>query len=106
MASHNHDLHTANKAKKAEFYTQLTDIEKEMRYYRKHFKDKTVLCNCDDPFESNFFKYFVSVNFFFHFYFSLMIKRERVNPFSFKETLYLYSSKLIRFCKVINEISH
>ena len=30
-----------------------------MRYYRKHFKDKTVLCNCDDPFESNFFKYFV-----------------------------------------------
>lgn len=59
MASHNHDLHTANKAKKDEFYTQLTDIEKEMRYYRKHFKDKTVLCNCDDPFESNFFKYFV-----------------------------------------------
>jgi hypothetical protein len=37
----------------------LTDIEKEMRYYRKHFKEKTVLCNCDDPFESNFFKYFV-----------------------------------------------
>ena len=59
MASHNHDLHTANKAKKDEFYTQLTDIEKEMRYYRKHFKGKTVLCNCDDPFESNFFKYFV-----------------------------------------------
>ena len=42
-----------------EFYTQLTDIEKEMRYYRKHFQGKTVLCNCDDPFESNFFKYFV-----------------------------------------------
>lgn len=59
MANHNHDLHTANKAKKDEFYTQLTDIEKEMRYYRKHFKGKTVLCNCDDPFESNFFKYFV-----------------------------------------------
>src|SRR5699024_2158372 len=35
-----------------------TDIEKELRYYRKHFKGKTVFCNCDDPFESNFFKYF------------------------------------------------
>lgn len=55
----NADLHAAVKAKKDEFYTQLTDIEKEMRYYRKHFKGKTVLCNCDDPFESNFFKYFV-----------------------------------------------
>ena len=52
-------LGAAKAAKKDEFYTQLTDIEKEMRYYRKHFKGKTVLCNCDDPFESNFFKYFV-----------------------------------------------
>ena len=52
-------LSKAKDAKKDEFYTQLTDIEKEMRYYRKHFKDQTVLCNCDDPFESNFFKYFV-----------------------------------------------
>ncbi|MBQ3011702.1 MAG: adenine-specific methyltransferase EcoRI family protein [Oscillospiraceae bacterium] len=49
----------AKKAKQDEFYTQLTDIEKEMRYYRKHFKGKTVFCNCDDPYESNFFKYFV-----------------------------------------------
>ena len=55
----NADLGAARNAKKDEFYTQLTDIEKEMRYYRKHFKGKTVLCNCDDPFESNFFKYFV-----------------------------------------------
>ena len=54
----NTDLGSAKRAKKDEFYTQLTDIEKEMRYYRRHFKDKTVLCNCDDPFESNFFKYF------------------------------------------------
>ena len=53
------DLAAAKLDKKDEFYTQLTDIEKEMRYYRKHFKDKVVLCNCDDPFESNFFKYFV-----------------------------------------------
>lgn len=54
----NADLGAAKTAKKDEFYTQLTDIEKEMRYYRKHFQGKTVLCNCDDPFESNFFKYF------------------------------------------------
>ena len=55
----NSDLTVAKSAKKDEFYTQLTDIEKELRHYRKHFKDKVVLCNCDDPFESNFFKYFV-----------------------------------------------
>lgn len=55
----NSGLSNATKAKKDEFYTQLTDIENEMRYYRAHFKGKTVFCNCDDPFESNFFKYFV-----------------------------------------------
>lgn len=55
----NDTLKKANRAKKDEFYTQLTDIEKELRYYRKHFNGKTVFCNCDDPFESNFFKYFV-----------------------------------------------
>ena len=59
MAKKERLLNAAAKAKKDEFYTQLTDIEKEMRYYRNHFKGKTVLCNCDDPFESNFFKYFV-----------------------------------------------
>ena len=59
MAENKRDLAAAKLDKKDEFYTQLTDIEKEMRYYRKHFKDKTILCNCDDPFESNFFKYFV-----------------------------------------------
>lgn len=53
------DLETAFKNKKDEFYTQLSDIEKELRNYRAHFKDKTVFCNCDDPFESNFFRYFV-----------------------------------------------
>lgn len=55
----NKSLKAAVRAKEDEFYTQLTDIEKEMRYYKKHFKDKVVFCNCDDPFESNFFKYFV-----------------------------------------------
>lgn len=55
----NSALNAAKNAKQDEFYTRLTDIEKELRHYRKHFKGKTVLCNCDDPFESNFFKYFV-----------------------------------------------
>lgn len=55
----NTNLSAAKRAKNDEFYTQLTDIEKELRHYRKHFKGKTVICNCDDPFESNFFKYFV-----------------------------------------------
>ncbi len=55
----NANLSAAKTAKNDEFYTQLTDIEKEMRHYRKHFEGKTVICNCDDPFESNFFKYFV-----------------------------------------------
>ncbi|MBQ9764894.1 MAG: adenine-specific methyltransferase EcoRI family protein [Lachnospiraceae bacterium] len=59
MANNNTILGAAKTAKKDEFYTQLTDIEKEVRHYKKHFKDKIVLCNCDDPFESNFFKYFV-----------------------------------------------
>ena len=53
------NLGAAKNAKQDEFYTQLSDIEKEMRHYRRHFKDKTILCNCDDPFESNFFKFFV-----------------------------------------------
>lgn len=55
----NTSLGAAKTARKDEFYTQLSDIEKELRHYRQHFKDKTILCNCDDPFESNFFKYFV-----------------------------------------------
>lgn len=54
----NQNLNKANKAKKDEFYTQLSDIEKELRYYKHYFKDKTVFCNCDDPYESNFVKYF------------------------------------------------
>lgn len=56
--SSNSNLHKANKAKKDEFYTQLVDIEKELKHYKEQFKGKVVYCNCDDPFESNFFKYF------------------------------------------------
>ena len=60
----NTNLYNANRAKQDEFYTQLADIEAELRHYKKHFKGKTVFCNCDDPFESNFFKYF-AMNFNF-----------------------------------------
>lgn len=56
--SSNSNLHKANKAKKDEFYTQLIDIEKELKHYKDQFRGKVVYCNCDDPFESNFFKYF------------------------------------------------
>ena len=60
----NKQLTGAKKAKKDEFYTQLADIETELKHYREHFKGKTVLCNCDDPRMSNFFYYFV-LNFHF-----------------------------------------
>ncbi len=56
----NTHLRKANKAKNDEFYTQLVDIEKELKHYKEQFKGKIVYCNCDDPFESNFFKYFAS----------------------------------------------
>lgn len=52
------DLAQAKDAHKDEFYTQLRDIEKELVNYREYFRDKVVFCNCDDPYESNFFKYF------------------------------------------------
>ena len=52
------NLDNAKVSKKDEFYTQLTDIERELQHYWSHFRDKVVLCNCDDPYESNFFKYF------------------------------------------------
>ena len=54
------NLDRAKEAKKDEFYTQLADIENELKHYRQHFRGKTILCNCDDPYESNFFKYFAN----------------------------------------------
>lgn len=56
----NRNLHKAYQAKKDEFYTQLVDIENELRHYKEQFRGKVVYCNCDDPFESNFFKYFAA----------------------------------------------
>ncbi len=54
----NKNLNAAKTAKKDEFYTQMADIERELQHYWPHFAGKVVLCNCDDPYESNFFKYF------------------------------------------------
>lgn len=56
----NSALHNAKKWKKDEFYTQLVDIDKELCNYKHYFKDKIIFCNCDDPYESNFFKYFAA----------------------------------------------
>ena len=56
----NKNLHSAKNSKKDEFYTQLFDIEKELKHYKDQFRGKVVYCNCDDPFESNFFKYFAA----------------------------------------------
>ncbi|MFA5934198.1 MAG: adenine-specific methyltransferase EcoRI family protein [Candidatus Paceibacterota bacterium] len=58
--SSNKNLHSARTAKTDEFYTQLVDIEKELKHYKDQFRGKVVYCNCDDPYESNFFKYFAS----------------------------------------------
>jgi len=58
--SSNKNLHKASKVRNDEFYTLLPDIEKELKHYKNQFRGKVVYCNCDDPFESNFFKYFAS----------------------------------------------
>ena len=54
----NTNLQKAKNSKMDEFYTQLSDIERELKYYKKYFKGKIVYCNCDDPRVSNFFHYF------------------------------------------------
>lgn len=58
--SGNRTLASAKAAKQDEFYTQLSDISNELKHYKAHLRGKTILCNCDDPFESNFFKYFAA----------------------------------------------
>lgn len=58
MARKNKELHSAKTAKNDEFYTQLADIEKEIKHYKAHFNGKVVFCNCDDPTWSEFWRYF------------------------------------------------
>ncbi|MDR0785295.1 MAG: adenine-specific methyltransferase EcoRI family protein, partial [Treponema sp.] len=81
------DLHDAKRVKNDEFYTQLTDIDKELKYYKHYFKGKTILCNCDDPRVSKFFYFFYSK---FH---TLGLKRlistcyKNLNPDLFSQNL-------------------
>jgi hypothetical protein len=83
----NKDLHNAKRVKNDEFYTQLSDIEKELIHYREHFRGKTILCNCDDPRVSKFFYFFYSR---FH---GLRLKRliatcyKNLNPDLFSQNL-------------------
>ena len=58
MPNQNSDLNNAKRARNDEFYTQIEDIEKEMRHYKQLFKDKVIYCNCDDPVESKFYQHF------------------------------------------------
>ena len=58
MGNKNTNLQVAKRAKDDEFYTTYETIEQEVLHYTEQFENKTVLCNCDDPYESNFFKYF------------------------------------------------
>lgn len=58
LKAKNSNLHQAKRWKNDEFYTQLPDIEHELKHYKEHFRGKTILCNCDDPRISNFFHYF------------------------------------------------
>lgn len=59
VKSGNSSLHRAMRVKEDEFYTRIEDVENELAHYTDHFRGKTVYCNCDDPFESNFVKYFL-----------------------------------------------
>lgn len=58
QAAKNSNLRKARTVKNDEFYTRLSDIEKELKHYLTHFKGKTVYCNCDDPKTSAFWRYF------------------------------------------------
>ena len=60
MPNNNRNMHSAKRAKNDEFYTQLTDIENELQYYKQHFKNKIVLCNCNDAVHGDFKKYFMT----------------------------------------------
>ncbi len=78
----NKNLHKASQAKKDEFYTQLADIEKEVSHYKHHLKGKVIFCNCDDPLESNFWRYF-ALNFSY-----LGIKKLVTTHFDYEKPTY------------------
>ncbi len=77
-------LYEAKKQKNDEFYTQLPDIDKELKHYKEHFKWKIIFCNCDDPYESNFFKYFAA-NFNFLWLKKLIATWYSTSPIAFSQ---------------------
>jgi hypothetical protein len=102
----------AKKNKADEFYTQLPDIEAEMRHYKEQFRGKVILCNCDDPFESNFFKYF-AMNFNFLGLKKLIATSYSGSPIAYEqiswfdvENLHAESDDIILPCKIeITEVN-
>src|SRR5690554_5323953 len=95
------NLAKAKKNKNDEFFTQLTDIDKELKHYKHHFKGKIVFCNCDDPRVSNFFHYF-SYNFM---YFHNLQNDEQEQILNYKLMIYICSgtdSEKLEWFKTIN----
>ena len=94
MARVNDKMTEAKKAKNDEFYTQLVDIEKELKHYKEHFIGKTVFCNCDDPYESNFFKYF-ALNFNFLGLKKLIATSYDTSPVAYTQLSFVGDEKII-----------
>ena len=84
-------LHSAKKAKNDEFYTQLSDIERELKHYENHFRGKVIYCNCDIPKVSNFF------NYFFENFERLGIKRLITSCYNETGKGFFFEKKLCRF---------
>lgn len=102
----NAGLREANKAKKDEFYTQLSDIEAELKYYKEYFKGKTVFCNADDPYESNFFKHF-AINFNSLGLKKLIATNYVGSPITYTELpLFQAMSKKRPYCATISELTN
>lgn len=94
----NSNLGKAKTGKNDEFYTQLADIEAELKHYRKHFKDKIVFCNCDDPYESNFFKYF-AMNFNYLGLKKLIATCYKGSPITYTQLNMFGDEKIVRVVK-------
>ena len=91
MANKNTNLHKAKREKDDEFYTTYETIEKELSHYKEQFKDKVVLCNCDDPYHSNFCKYFID--------YSNELKLKRLICTSYKNIELTYQPTLFDYDK-------
>ena len=91
----NTNMHKAKKEKNDEFYTQLTDIEKELFHYKEHFRDKVIFLNCDDPEESHFWKYF-SLNFEFFGLKKLVATHYKEDRPTYKLELYGYKQEPVK----------